>query len=286
MKGLSVIVLTVVAGVALAGPIGDEARGMDNSLPNKPEVSLAEENLMKRLNAKCSQKDTSSCIMLKVITYMNRLMKKSNIQVADNIQITQTANADPKVEQSREQRAVPLNAEDDEAAVGDLISDKLWSFVKTRSFKWTVLPEADVVISSNPQEDGTINLGMSFRTGKALETGRGKMKNLGPIIAAGIMKFGMLGVLAFKALALLVGKALLISKLAFLLAAVIGLKKLFSQQRHVTYEVVAHPHHSDSHHAADTYSSGWGRAINVPGEQGQDATDAHSLAYRAYLKTE
>lgn len=172
MKGLSVIVLTVVAGVALAGPIGDEARGMDNSLPNKPEVSLAEENLMKRLNAKCSQKDTSSCIMLKVITYMNRLMKKSNIQVADNIQITQTANADPKVEQSREQRAVPLNAEDDEAAVGDLISDKLWSFVKTRSFKWTVLPEADVVISSNPQEDGTLNLGMSFRTGKALETGK------------------------------------------------------------------------------------------------------------------
>lgn len=67
------------------------------------------------------------------------------------------------------------------------------------------------------------------------------MKNMGPVIAAGIMKIGMIGVLAFKALALLVGKALLVSKLAFLLAAVIGLKKLFSQERHVTYEVVLLP---------------------------------------------
>lgn len=67
------------------------------------------------------------------------------------------------------------------------------------------------------------------------------MKNMGPVIAAGIMKIGMIGVLAFKALALLVGKALLVSKLAFLLAAVIGLKKLFSQERHVTYEVLLLP---------------------------------------------
>lgn len=74
-----------------------------------------------------------------------------------------------------------------------------------------------------------------------LSTGRGKMKNMGPVIAAGIMKIGMIGVLAFKALALLVGKALLVSKLAFLLAAVIGLKKLFSQERHVTYEVLLLP---------------------------------------------
>ena len=63
------------------------------------------------------------------------------------------------------------------------------------------------------------------------------MKNMGPLIAAGAMKLGMVGIIAFKALALLVGKALLVSKLAFLLAAIIGLKKLFSQQKHVTYEV-------------------------------------------------
>lgn len=118
------------------------------------------------------------------------------------------------------------------------------------------------------------------------------MKNMGPLLAAGIAKIGMVGILAFKALALLVGKALLVSKLAFLLAAVIGLKKLFSQQRHVTYEVVAHPHHSHSHVSSgdhhsgggsigggDSYSSGWGRSIGVsPVASG----DPQELAYRAH----
>ena len=54
---------------------------------------------------------------------------------------------------------------------------------------------------------------------------------MGPLIAAAVLKIGLIGGLAFKALALLVGKALLLSKIALLLAGIIGLKKLFSQQR-------------------------------------------------------
>ncbi|XP_026683651.1 uncharacterized protein LOC103515039, partial [Diaphorina citri] len=99
-------------------------------------------------------------------------------------------------------------------------------------------------------------------------SGRGKNKNMGPLIAAGVMKLGMLKALAFKALALLVGKALLLSKLAFILTAIIGLKKLLSQPKHVTYEVVSHPHHAE--HGHDSYSAGWGRSL-----------DAQNLAYNA-----
>jgi uncharacterized membrane protein YgcG len=117
------------------------------------------------------------------------------------------------------------------------------------------------------------------------------MKNMGPLIAAGVMKMAMVGMLAFKALALLVGKALLVAKMAFLLASIIGLKKLFSGQKHVTYEVVAHPHHSHSHVSSgdhggghsggggDSYSSGWGRAIDVSPTPSGDPQD---LAYRAH----
>lgn len=116
------------------------------------------------------------------------------------------------------------------------------------------------------------------------------MKNMGPLMAAGMMKVGMFGVLAFKALALLVGKALLVSKLAFLLAAIIGLKKLFAQDRHVTYEVVAHPHHTHSHaggeghHGGEAYSSGWGRSIDVAPVPAAASSpeDAHQLAYKAH----
>lgn len=65
---------------------------------------------------------------------------------------------------------------------------------------------------------------------KAVETGRQRNKNFGPFLAAAAMKLGLLGALTFKGLALMVGKALLISKIALLLATVIGLKKLFSHQ--------------------------------------------------------
>lgn len=92
---------------------------------------------------------------------------------------------------------------------------------------------------------------------------------MGPMMMAMMMKMGMLKVLAFKFLVLLVGKALFVSKLAFLLATIIGLKKLFSQQKHVTYEVVAHPHHDS--HGSDSYSAaGWGRS---------SSESAHNMAY-------
>lgn len=112
---------------------------------------------------------------------------------------------------------------------------------------------------------------------------------MGPLIAAAVLKIGLIGGLAFKALALLVGKALLLSKIALLLASIIGLKKLFSQGKHVTYEVVAHPHHSSSHsfdHGGghgDSYSSGWARSLHEPSlMSGQP--DAHELAYAAHVK--
>lgn len=71
---------------------------------------------------------------------------------------------------------------------------------------------------------------MSLKPHKAVESGRQKNKNFGPFLAAAAMKFGLLGALTFKGLTLLVGKALLISKIALLLATIIGLKKLFSRE--------------------------------------------------------
>lgn len=71
---------------------------------------------------------------------------------------------------------------------------------------------------------------VSVKPHKVVETGRQRNKNMGPLIAAAAMKFGLLGALTFKGLTLMVGKALLISKIALLLATIIGLKKLFSRE--------------------------------------------------------
>lgn len=75
----------------------------------------------------------------------------------------------------------------------------------------------------------------------------------------------------------------------FIYVIVLGLKKLLSQSKHVTYEVVAHPHHAISHQPesphADTYSSGWGRAATaVHVSPPKPSADPHSLAYKAHAQ--
>ena len=125
-----------------------------------------------------------------------------------------------------------------------LVADKLWTFVKTRALRWKASDFTDVMVSAG--DKGKINLGLSVDAKRAFIEGRGKMKNSGPLIAAIVLKGALLGILAFKALFLLSGKALLVSKLSLLLASLIGVKKLLNQkQKHVTYEIVQDHHRWD-----------------------------------------
>lgn len=70
------------------------------------------------------------------------------------------------------------------------------------------------MVSGNSDKDGGLNLGLSLRPSAATEGDARKKKDngMGAIIAAVAMKIGLLKALAFKALVLLVGKALLVSK--------------------------------------------------------------------------
>lgn len=51
------------------------------------EKSQIEEALLRKMNAKCAQRDGHSCMMLKIVTYMNRMLKKASIQIDDGIEI-------------------------------------------------------------------------------------------------------------------------------------------------------------------------------------------------------
>lgn len=85
---------------------------------------------------------------------------------------------------------------------------------------------ADVVISGGSDKDGGLNLGLSLRPVEGVtEEGRKKKDqgNMNGIMAAAIMKIGLLKALAFKALVILVGKALLVSKVR----ATINILKMF-----------------------------------------------------------
>jgi hypothetical protein len=68
--------------------------------------------------------------------------------------------------------------------------------------------------------------------------GRGKKrKNMSGLLAIPLLIGGTLVPLALGALALLAGKALIVSKLALVLASIIGLKKLVSGNDHGHHEV-------------------------------------------------
>lgn len=138
-------------------------------------ISDPEDVLLQKLNNKCSQSDVSSCVLLKLVTYMNRLLKKSNIEVFEGLRITQTASQE-QVKEDSERLENPRSTgdEDEETQLSQLMANKLWTFVRTRSLRWSVLPDADLVLTTSPDENGALNLGMSLRTGKALEKGEYK----------------------------------------------------------------------------------------------------------------
>lgn len=80
---------------------------------------------------------------------------------------------------------------------------------------------------------------------------RSGRKKLAPLLAIPLLIGGFMVPLAFGALALLAGKALIVSKLALVLAGIIGLKKLLSHSgNNESHEVVVSAGHS---------ASGWSR---------------------------
>jgi hypothetical protein len=151
-----------------AGNQANEIGGAEHQL-----ISETDDALLRKLNNKCSERDVSSCVMLKLVTYMNRLLKKSNIEIFEGLHITQTI-PEEQISDDAEPLENPRSAgdDDDETQLSQLMANKLWTFVRTRSLRWSVLPDADVVMAPSPEEGGVLNVGVSIRTGKAVEKGK------------------------------------------------------------------------------------------------------------------
>lgn len=89
---------------------------------------------------------------------------------------------------------------------------------------------------------------------------------------AGMMLAAVMGPMAFKVIALLAGKALVLSKIALVLSAIIALKKLMHPQQNQEIEHVSHVSHS-----------GWGRNIKLD-DTSDASTAAQKMAYSAQQK--
>jgi hypothetical protein len=263
---------------------------LDNNLV-QPATNNFEDSFMKKLTTKCSDNDNGSCLMVKFIAYMNKLLKKSKIALSDSVELTQTREVEVKEDEDESKFLARSSATDEEKA-RNLIAEKIYRFFNSRTLRWNIFDEADVVMSN---ENGRLNLGLSVDTHKAFESRRNKIKTVAPaIIAAVAAKIGLIAALAFKGVAMLVGNAFVLSKVAFIVAVVIAIKKLFIKKA-VTYDILAHPIASHEHHhhvdalgltgPSAVGGQGWGRAFDgffdTFAESTSDYFDKHNVVYNS-----
>lgn len=225
----------------------------------------------------CLRKDSSSCLKYKFFSYLDKVIgQKESFPLSDGVTVVRADDAPPEIGAPRSLDPVT----------------RLKRYFETHAIRVEVKGSdvVDAVSSAGRALEDTVN---SLTEDGDMEEGRGKKKKaakiFGPLLAAVMLKMMAILPLAIGGIALIAGKALLIGKLALVLSAVIGLKKLLSQQKHVTYEVIAHPHHTSSHTSSHDYggtsgyggdtggyssggghASGWGRSI-----------ESQSLAYSA-----
>jgi hypothetical protein len=195
----------------------------------------------------CSGAEMSSCLKLRLLTAMDRVARSTSLNIVDGITVVKDDTTQDKSEEVPKtpqeiESSLPRALEDKEDALNTMIFDKVVRFFQSHTLKLK-LPNVDELSRSLTEE------------------GRKKKKNMGGLLAIPLLIGGTLVPLALGALALLAGKALIVSKLALVLASIIGLKKLVSGHESHGHEVVQVGGHG---------GSGWARS------------SAQELAYSAY----
>jgi hypothetical protein len=281
-KTVGLVCLLIVSISALPA---EETRGHSRNAVG------SDNELMDSIYSDCLRKDSVSCVKYKLFSFVDKMMgARDTFALTEGVTVVKV----PGTEQEGAPRSI--NADD---SVESLIMSRVQSFLQSHTIK-VELKGADVVsaVSSTGRalEDVSENIFGDDEQGE----GRGKKKKaakiLGPLIAMIALKAAALLPLLLGAIALIAGKALLIGKIALVLSAVIGLKKLLSQEKHVTYEVVAHPHHTSSHSssshadAGSSFSGGfsgsdagsYGGGSSAGGSHGWGRSyDAQDLAYKS-----
>lgn len=235
----------------------------------------------------CLKKDSTSCLKYKFFSFVDKMMgQKDTFALTDGVTVVRASDVPPETGAPR--------------AFKDPV-EKVKNYFETHSLRVEVKGSdvMDAVSSVGRALEDTVTSFTEDNEVTDSEESRGKKKKaakiIGPLLMIMMAKKLMLMPLMIGVIALIAGKALLIGKLALVLSVIIGLKKLLmsgsGQQKHVTYEVVAHPHHSSGHSSSHDYAGasgyggdsggyssggggghggGWGRSV-----------DAQDLAYSA-----
>lgn len=209
--------------------------------------------MMKRLYDQCENKpDMWKCFKIQALKVADRALQSRSFGLVDGVSVVKEASA-------RSFQPVGINSEKLEmlpsGQIDNLLLQTITRFLDTHSVEVNVP--------------------------KLIEEGRGKKGKgfMGPLLALVAIK-GTFLAMAYKAIAAMAGTALIVGKIALVLSAVLGLKKLLnSGSEKTTFEIVKIPHHSQSHSYSSSYEDEghYHRSLN-PAEE----YPIQQRAYRGY----
>ncbi|KAL1137702.1 hypothetical protein AAG570_009398 [Ranatra chinensis] len=178
-----------------------------------------------RLYEDCS--GSAECLKVKLAAALGRAARASSLSLIGGV--TLVARQDRQQERSpltedQIEASLPRSLADREEALDDIIQERAARFVDTHSVQ--------------------INLS-DLDFGRALQEEGKRKRTLTTLLMMWLMMAGTILPIKFGTLAILAGKALIISKLALVLVGIVGLKKLLSSgdDHESSYQVVQVPHH-------------------------------------------
>ncbi|XP_076265451.1 osiris 8 [Rhynchophorus ferrugineus] len=250
-----------IIGLLFAGALARSTGSTDQNAINVDETPRADDSYsymgdlryMYKVYQQCAGQELFPCLKLKLVGALDRAARSYNVELVEGVTFVKDPNAQQTNEQPKTEAEIeatlPRSLNEKDEALSGLIFNKVGSFLESHSLQIKLPSSADIARSLSDEARGKKNK-------------KGSSMLLLPLILG-----GTLVPLALGALALLAGKALIVSKLALVLAGIIGIKKLLSgnsgQHDAGHVEVVSSGH-----------NSGWKRSY--------EQEEAARLAYQAY----
>ncbi|KAL1398213.1 hypothetical protein pipiens_002415 [Culex pipiens pipiens] len=213
----------------------------------------------------CASSDVSTCLKLKLFTILDRVARSlKDFKISEGIKFVRDQevpiDSTPVKSEAQLETELPRSMDEKERSLNSMLFDKVLSFFQTHTPQ-VKFPSSEEIKRSMEEVRGGQG---GFGGGSGGLGGKDKDKKNGHWIMIPLLLGSTLVPLAFGALALLAGKALIVSKLALALASIIGIKKLISS---------GGGHHESAHEVVVSggHGGGWGRIGNAQG-----------LAYNGY----
>ncbi|KAF7266662.1 hypothetical protein GWI33_020040 [Rhynchophorus ferrugineus] len=178
--------------------------------------------------------DWLKCFKIQAIKIGDRALKIKSLNVIEGLEIVSDANVEESGWVLNEKKLTNMSHDD----LDDLLFDRTGRFLETHRL------EVNLPLISSVAD----NLILEEARGR-----KGQKHQNGALMAALAIKGSFLA-MAYQGIAVMSGTALIVGKMALLLAAILGLKKLIAgNQEKTTLEIIKTPKYAEEHHHSAAY---------------------------------